>query len=170
MFNYKALAAGLCGVSFFAVLLCLFLSAAGLRSETSIVFGMLLPVLVIGFFCAYLYKQEERQLNEAVSAPIQTRALMNEAISALRVMEQEPTPEHQADFQQKAAVALMALGDVQVTSRQEAIAAAAAAIDAQHALRQACENEAPETQIELLRQTAAIQSENAVRAIRKMLH
>ena len=68
--------------------------------------------------------------------------MRGEAIAALNRLEQDETPENRLDFQRKAAQALMSLGEVRVTRRDLAIVATAKAIEAQHALREACEADA----------------------------
>ncbi len=138
----KVLASGACGVALFCTLLCMLLSAAGLWAETRSVVIFVMFFLAVGFLFAHLDKREADAAFRAKLAATGSRAMMGEAIAALNRLEQDETPENRLDFQRKAAQALMSLGEVRVTRRDLAIVATAKAIEAQHALREACEADA----------------------------
>lgn len=168
MTTAKLIASGLCAASFFCTLLCMLLSAAGLREETRSVFWLTLLLAAAGFAAARYAKLREKALRRATTVPHSARALMNDAIAALQVLEQFETSESRADFQQKAAAALMALGNIHATKREHAVTAAAQAIALQHALRTACES-GEESTAAALRTKAAAQAELAIRAIRDLI-
>ena len=162
----KLISTALCAASFFSTLLCMLLSAAGLRAETRSVFGLTVLLLLIGFTAGAYSKSQLQALRRAKAAPIADRAMMNEAIAALQTLEQHETPENRAAFLQKAVPAVMSLGNIRATRREHAVVAAAVAIAQQHALRRACESNDDTT---ALQKEADAGREAAVRAIWELL-
>ena len=166
MSRSKMTAYGLCGLGFFGTFLCMLLSAAGLRSETRVVFLITLGVLALGFVFGRIAADGDA-VPQAEKTP-QARALVAQAVAALEAMDQNETPETRADFQQKAACALMALGDVRITRQDLAVVAASKAIEAQHALRAACEQGEPPEQVARIRQRAGDLAVVAIHEFRRI--
>ena len=164
---FKILATGSCVIALFFTLLCMLVSAAGLQSETRFVFTFVMSFVAAGFIFARIDKQEADAQYRAKLAATGSRAIMNDAIEALNRLEAEDNAENRSDFQQKAAHALMSLGEVRVTRRDLAIVATAKAIEAQHTLRRACEA-GEEAQIPQLRARAEEMAKIAVYEIRRM--
>jgi hypothetical protein len=153
-----------CAASGFFLLLTMVVSTAGLREETRTIFIITLVLAGLSFCMVQVDRvlEEDRQTN---APPQESSSLMQQAVTAMERWEASDSPEDWAAFQKKAAEALLSLGDVSLSPRNQAIGAISEAIDAR---RTADEEPDDDLRAGLMR-TAEHRALHAFRLFRKAL-
>lgn len=154
----------LCGASVFFLLLTMVVSTAGMREETRTMFILTLAMAGLSFCMVHVGRTIEED-DHAAAPPEQSSALMQKAVDAMEKWEASDSPEDWTAFQKKAAKALMSLGDVSLSPRNQAIGAVSEAI----AARRAVEDEPDDDLRTELVHTAEERALQAFRLFRKAL-
>ena len=167
MSNYRIVSYGACVAAFLTQIVCMFVSASGMYVPTVIATVAAIFFITAGFCFGILDRQETEEQENARLSAAGSREWLNDAIEALDRLERDDTAENRTDFQQKATRALMALGEIHVSQKDLAVVAAAKAIEAQEALRHACES-GDEAQIPVLRIRSEEMAKIAIHEIRRI--
>ncbi len=153
-----------CAASGFFLLLTMVVSTAGMREETRTVFIVTLVLAGLSFCMV----QVDRVLTEdrrTTAPPKESSSLMQQAVTAMERWESSDSPEDWTAFQKKAAEALLSLGEVSLSPRNQAIGAISEAIAARRAV-----DEEPDDDLRAgLARTAEDRTLHAFRLFRKAL-
>jgi hypothetical protein len=155
---------GLCGVSGFFLLMTMLLSAAGMQDETRMMFILTIVFAVLSF-CMVHVGRALAEDEKAPASPAESSDLLQQAVEAMERWEASDAPEDWTVFQEKARKALLSLGEVSLSPRNQAVAAVSEAITA----RRAAMEEPDEELRPMLIRTAEAQALHAFRLFRKAM-
>lgn len=154
----------LCAAAGFFLLMTLLLSTAGMRDETKMMF--ILTMVLAGLSFCMIQVERALQEDEQTPAPAAESAdLLQQAVTAMERWESSDSPEDWTAFQEKARDALLSLGEVSLSPRNQAVAAVSDAIAARRAVLEETDDDVRP----LLVRTAEAQALNAFRLFRKAM-
>ena len=124
-----------CGASVFFLLLTMVVSIAGMREETRTLFTLTLVLAGLSFCMVHVDRAMTEDTHTAAPAA-EASSLMKAAVAAMERWESSDSPEDWTAFQEKAAEALLSLGEVSLSPRNQAIGAVSDAIAARRAVEE----------------------------------
>lgn len=170
----KTVSFGLWALGLLGTIICMAVSAAGMKDETYVVFVFTILFILFGFVFAMLNAQEERTaerrlLKKGSSHPLLQKAFdaMDSYEAAVSAGEEEDTLRQKLAAQNLAAVeAVLAYGEVTVSLKQLAMADTANAVAAVKRLQALTEQGASTAELDEAQQRASELCCRALKAIR----
>ena len=174
----KTISFGLWALGLLGTVICMAVSAAGMKNETYVIFVFTILFILFGFVFAMLNAQEERTaerilLKRGSSHPLLQRAFdaMDSYEDAVNAGEAEEELNRKLAAQNLAAVeAVLAYGEVTVSPKQLAMADTANAVAAVKHLQSLTEQGASAAELDEAQQQASALCCRALKAIRQLPH
>lgn len=172
----KTISFGLWALGLLGTVICMAVSAAGMKSETYVIFVFAILFILFGFVFAKLSAQEEDAAERKLLKRSEPGPLLQKAFDAMDTYEAAAAAgEEESSLQQKLAAqnlaaveAVLAYGEVTVSEKQLAMAATAKAVAAVKHLQELSEQNAPEDELFAAQDKTAALCCDALRMIRTL--
>lgn len=172
----RTVSIGLWALGLLGTVVCMAVSAAGMKDETFVVFVFTILFLLFGFVFAALNAQEERTAERRLLKKGSSRPLLQKAFDAMDDYDAAASAgAAESELQQKLAAqnlaaveAVLAYGEVTVSPKQLAMADTARAVEAVKRLQTLTEQGASADALDEAQQKASILCCRALKAIRSL--
>lgn len=170
----KTIASGLWGLALLGTVVCMAVSAAGMKDETYIVFVFTILFILFGFIFAMLNAQEERAVERRLLKKNDPPKKLQAAFDAMAACDScDGAPEEERrkmtdECNRRAVEAILAFGELKLSQKEIAMAATAKAIEANKELQRLCERSAEAAILAQAQQQAEELSREAVRELRRL--
>ncbi len=172
----KTISLGLWALGLLGTVVCMAVSAAGMKSETYVIFVFTILFILFGFIFAMLYAQEERIAERKLLRKRDSHLELQRAFSAMDAYESAVAAgDSESELQQKLAAqnlaavqAVLAYGEVTLSQKQLAMAATSRAVSAVKELESLTVQGVADTELHQAQAKAETLCCEALRAIRTM--